>query len=172
MPSVSPVEELTAELDRRARELARVERRFRDIIERHADAIVVVDRRGVIRYANHVAASMFATPADALVGTPFGFPIVVDETTTLDLFANGTPRVVEMRVVESEWEGSPACIASLRDITERAQAEESARHLIREQAARTVAEDAARRLRFLADSTTALSASLDYETTLATLAPV
>jgi signal transduction histidine kinase len=75
-----------------------------------------------------------------------------------------------MRVVESEWEGSPARIASLRDITERKQVEEDARRLIREQTGRAAAEAAAGTLRFLADATTRLSASLDYSTTLNALA--
>jgi signal transduction histidine kinase len=75
-----------------------------------------------------------------------------------------------MRVVESEWEGKPACLASLRDVTDRRRAEHDARELIREHAARAVAEDAARRLRFLLESTTRLAASLDYQTTLSALA--
>jgi signal transduction histidine kinase len=57
-----------------------------------------------------------------------------------------------MRVVESEWEGRAACIASLRDVTERKRAEHDARELIREHAARAAAEEAARRLRALAEA--------------------
>src|SRR5207253_2853845 len=71
---------------------------------------------------------------------------------------------------ESQWEGQDACIASLRDITERKQAEKAARQLASEQAARATAENAARRLRFLADSSAVLASSLDYGTTLAAVA--
>lgn len=150
--------------------LARSEARFRDVIERNADAIVVVGRDGTVRFANPAAESLFGKPRQALIGSPFGFPLVTDETTELDLPRNGQPaRIVEMRVVESEWEGRTAYLASLRDVTERREAEESARHLIREQAARSAAEAAAARLRFLADSGTVLSSSLDYRETLAAL---
>ena len=161
---------LRRELARRARQLAESEARFRDVIERNADAIVVVDDEGVIRFANAMAAESFGRPARELVGTSFGFPLVAGETTELELLANGGMRVAEMRVVSSEWEGEPALIASLRDITERRRAEDSARRLAGERAARVVAEASANRLRFLLESTALLSASLDYATTMSALA--
>jgi PAS domain S-box-containing protein len=170
MHPLGAIEGLTAELERRAGELERSEQRFLDIVEHTADAILVVDDDGIVRFANSVAKSMFADRRDDLVGTHFGFPLVSGETTELDLLSAGPPRSAEMRVVESEWEGSPALIASLRDITERKQVEENARRLIREQTGREAAEAAARTLRFLADATTQLSSSLDYATTLGALA--
>jgi signal transduction histidine kinase len=132
---------LASELAERVEELEQSRFRFRDVIERNADAIVVVDPQGVIRFGNAMAAGLFRTRREDLPGTPFGFPVVLGETTELDLLHDGTPRVVEMRVVESEWEGEPAFIASLRDITERKQAEESARRLIREQEANQAKSD-------------------------------
>ena len=170
MHSLGAIEELTAELQRRSHELERSERRFLDIVEHNADAIIVVDEEGVIRFANPVARSMFAGRREELVGTHFGFPLVSGETTELDLLSGGAPRSAEMRVVESEWDGLPARIASLRDITERKQVEENARQLIREQSGREAAEAQAQTLRFLADATTSLSSSLDYATTMAALA--
>jgi signal transduction histidine kinase len=159
-----------AELEQRTRELEQSKLRFRDVIERNADAILVVDGEGVIRFANAMAAALFRSRREDLPGTPFGFPVVAGETIELDLLHSDHLRVVEMRVVESEWEGETAYIASLRDITERKRAEEGARRLIREQAARTVAETAARRFRFLAEASTLLSLPLDYRETLSTLA--
>jgi signal transduction histidine kinase len=162
--------ELADALADRTRELERSRARFRDVIERNADAIVVVDREGRIRFANQVATELFSSSREELVGTPFGFPLVAGDTTDLDIVHGGVARVVEMRVVDSEWEGEDAYLASLRDITERKRAEAAARRLIREQAARSVAEAAARRFRLLAHSSAVLAASLDYEVTLVTLA--
>ena len=161
---------LEAALAQRVAELEQSRSRFRHVIERNADAILVVDRDGVIRFANTMAAELFRTPRERLPGTPFGFPVVAGETTELDLPHQDGARVVEMRVVESEWEGEAAYIASLRDITERTRSEERARQLIREHAARTVAETAARRFRFRAEASTLLSLPLDYTETLSTLA--
>lgn len=158
------------ELGRQTRLLQRSEARFRDVIERNADALVVVDGAGTIRFANQMASRLFGKPREQLLGSVFGFPVVTDETTEVDLLARGVPQVAEMRVVRSEWEGETAYIASLRDITERKRAEQDARRLIREQAARVAAEESAHRMRFLLESSTVLSASLEYNATLSSLA--
>ena len=163
---------LNATLEQRTQELADSRARFRGIIERNADAILVVGRDGVVRFANPAAIELLDGAHNELVGTQFGFPCVAGETTELDLLSGREPRVVEMRVVESEWEGDAACIASLRDITERKRAEEAARGLIREQVARSQAELSARRFRLLADASTVLASSLDYAATLTALARV
>jgi PAS domain S-box-containing protein len=159
-----------AELEQRTQELVRSQARFRDVIERNADAIVVVDGDGVIRFANAAAAALFGSSREALVGSPFGFPVLAGETTELDLVQDAQRRAVEMRVVESEWEGDPAHIVTLRGITERRRAEEDMHRLVRAQAARVADEAAARRFRFLAEATTLLTSKLDYTETLTTLA--
>ena len=53
------VEIAERELARRTEELAASEARFRDVIERNADAIIVVDRTGVVRFANSMAMRLF-----------------------------------------------------------------------------------------------------------------
>src|SRR5688572_9316534 len=164
------LQSLRRELDKRTGELERSEARFRDVIESNADAIVVVDETGVVRFVNRAAIRLFDMSREQLLGSSFGFPLVTGETTELDLPRNGDPRVAEMRVVESEWEGLTACIASLRDVTERRRAERDARELIREHAARAAAEEAAQRLRFLLESSTVLASSLDYAAILSALA--
>ena len=161
---------LFAELELRTRQLAESEARFRDIIERNADAIIVIDREGVMRFANPQAELLFDRPLANLIGSPFGFPLIAGETTELDLPHNGDARILEMRVVDSHWHGEPASIATLRDVTERKRAELNQRQLVHEQGARSAAEQAARRFRFLADSSAVLSSSLDYQATLSELA--
>jgi signal transduction histidine kinase len=151
-------------------ELRASEARFREVIERNADAIVVVDAQGTVRYANPMAERLFGRDGAELVGTTLGFPLVAGETTELDVVSRGGPRMAEMRVVESMWDGREAYIASLRDITERKQAERDARRLIREQEARKTAEELASRQRFLLEGSASLVATLDYDETLSTLA--
>jgi signal transduction histidine kinase len=58
---------------------------------------------------------------------------------------------------------------SFRDVTARRQAEQQAHELAREQAARAEAENSQRRATLLADASRVLSASFDYQTTLAAL---
>jgi signal transduction histidine kinase len=156
-------------VDRLTAELRGSEARFRAIIEHNADAIVVIGVEGFILFANNAAARLFGHMPEDLLGRPFGFPVVAGETVELDLIRHGTGVVVEMRVVESEWEGQNACIASLRDITERKRAEQDARRLIQEQTARAAAEENASRFRLLAESSAVLISSLDFASTLSAL---
>jgi signal transduction histidine kinase len=94
------------------------EARFRNVIERNADAIVVIGQDGTIRYANAMAGRTFGCEPAELQGTLFGFPIVTGETTHVDIVVDGSPRVAEMRAFESMWDGAPVRLASLRDITD------------------------------------------------------
>ena len=160
-PLEAEVARLNAELAARSRQLSESEARFRDIIERNADCIIVLDHNGVVQFVNQEAVRLFGKPRELLVGSSFGFPVFAGETTELDLPANGSVHTVQMRVVESMWQDAPAYIASLRDVTQRKHAEQSERSLIREQAARSAAETALHSFRFLAESSTRLSLSLD-----------
>ncbi len=136
---------LKQQLERCTRELQASEERFRNVISRSADGILIVDEAGVVRFANPATESLFGRAADELAGVAFGFPVVAGETTEIDIISKGgRAAVAEMRVVETRWEGEMAYLASLRDITERKRAEEEHAELIREQAARQEAEIASR----------------------------
>jgi signal transduction histidine kinase/PAS domain-containing protein len=163
---------LSHELQWRSAELTESEARFRNIVERTADGIVVVNRAGRVRFANPGAERMFARSAADLVDQDFGVAVVSGETTEMDIVrpSETEPVVAELRVSETIWDGSAAQIISLRDITDRKRADERAQRLRLEQAAREQAEKDAERSRILADAGATLDASLNAETTLASLA--
>ena len=119
---------------------------LRAIIESLADGIVIVDRRGVIRFANPAAAHLFVRSPEALVGTPLGSPLTAGETTEMEIVRRGGGDVVyaELRVVDIDWEGETVELVSLRDITDRKYAEERSRQLAHERDARLEAEAASR----------------------------
>ena len=62
---------------------------LRAIIERLPDGIVIVDKAGNIRFANPAAQRLFGRRAPDLLGTQFGFPLVVGETTEIDIVQRG-----------------------------------------------------------------------------------
>lgn len=164
------IKALEARLSEVQHQLDRATARFRDVIERNADAQIVVSPDGIIQFANTAAARLFARPAGVLEGSHFGFPVVGGETTEVELIPGNAIVSAEMRVVATEWEGEHAYLASLRDITQRKRAELEARRLIKVEADYAAARAAARHQAFLLESTTLLTSSLDYRQTLATLA--
>jgi signal transduction histidine kinase len=139
---VTPEPRSTADLER---ELRATRAQLHNLIDRNADAVIVVDRHGLVRFANPAAEELFGRSRHEITGSELGLPFVIGETTEIDILARGEePCVAEMRVVETEWEGEAAVLALLRDITERKRAEVARAELFQEQAARAQAEQALR----------------------------
>jgi len=115
----------------------------RQIVERLADGIVIVSGEGLIRFANPAAERLFGRTTAELVGEEFGFPLSATEATEIEIVRrDGTPVVSELRVVETTWDDEPATLVSLRDVTDRKEAQEKTLQLEREKAARVHAESA------------------------------
>lgn len=117
------------EQERLARQaLQESEKRLRTIIGHEADAVLVVDGGGLIRFANPAAETLFGRSRDALVGTLFAV-LVSDEggAGTEVRRPDGSGSFVELRSIAIEWEGRPAEVVSLPDVTERHRTERELR---------------------------------------------
>jgi PAS domain S-box-containing protein len=104
------------------------EARLRTIIQHDVDAIIIVDRKGIMRFINPAAEILFSRKKEDLEGESFGFPVVPGEKAEIDILRKGGGiAVAEMRTVETEWDKEPAYLVSIRDITERKRMEEELR---------------------------------------------
>jgi signal transduction histidine kinase len=127
----------------RRRERRTEEQRLRTIVERIGDGIVVASLDGTIYFANPAAERLFGRISHDLCGSPLGFPAVVGDSAEIEIIRpSGGTVAAELRVVETDWEGHPARLVTLRDITDRKRAEEKAEQLERERVARVEAEAA------------------------------
>lgn len=95
------------------------EARFRLLINENADAILVVNKAGLIRFANPAAAALFGKSRSELTGTSFEADLHPDTTTMIQIPRAHDVAVAEMRVVETLWSREEVFIATLRDVTEQ-----------------------------------------------------
>lgn len=107
------------------------EQRLRDIIENNADGMLVLGKDTTIKFVNPAAEVLFGRAKQEMLGKPFGYPVTVDKPAEMDILRPETGSLVaEMRIGQTEWENEPAFVVSLRDITERKQAEDKEKRLV------------------------------------------
>jgi len=114
------------ELKRAEEALRKSEESFQAIVNKSPNGIIVVNSDGIVRFVNPTAESLFGRKAEELLGSMFGFPVVADENTELDVILEGERKgIAEMRVAETNWQGESAYLASLFDVTAIKMAEET-----------------------------------------------
>ncbi len=107
---------LLPRLLRQAIERQRTQISMRRLITTNPDGIIVVDFDGLVLFANAMAAEFFKRTPEDLVGDSFGYPVIGGKSADISTLTN---RFAEMRAVEIDWNGLPAFLVSLRDVTER-----------------------------------------------------
>ena len=124
--------------------LRQSEEKYRNLVERAHDGIIIV-QDGIIKFANTRMAELDGSSLDQLVGTPYTYhvhpselPRLVDiyrqsmagemiPTTyeTILLKKDGSPVPAELNAGIITYDGKPADLLIIRDITERKKAEEA-----------------------------------------------
>lgn len=98
---------------------------LRAVVANNSDAILVVDRDGLVRFANPVAEAMLGGSSSTTVGGPFGYAVEPGTTQEVALASDeqGGRRFAELRASDIVWAGEPATVVSMRDISDRRRAE-------------------------------------------------
>ncbi len=105
--------------------LQQSEAKFRTIIENTRDGILILDQAGIIQFANPAAEQLYKAAPGKLVDKPFGNPSLPDKTEVCIPDWAGHHHIMELQLAQCQWEGQPATIVSLRDITARKKVEEA-----------------------------------------------
>ncbi len=99
--------------------LERTQAEFRAVVDNHPDAILVLDERQRVRFANPQAAVMLGSTVHQLLGKPYAVPPRGPTTGDVDITrAEGTRGCAEPRMAPTTWKGQPARLVTLHDITE------------------------------------------------------
>ena len=103
---------------------------FYNIVERSSDGIIIVGENGTVRFANMAAEAYFDRTLEKWIGQEAGFDVGSNKRTEVIIrLEKGETGIGETNVVASEWEGKPASLVIVRDITSRKQAEDEIRRL-------------------------------------------
>ncbi|RKZ33365.1 hypothetical protein DRQ33_04365 [bacterium] len=98
---------------------------FLQIVAHMDDAVVIVDRNGIIHSANPAAEKMFSRPIDDMIGDKFQYTVHSGKPgfrpipyQKVELQRGGNTSFIEMHVRELKFHGDTFFMASCRDITE------------------------------------------------------
>ncbi|MDP7110956.1 MAG: response regulator, partial [Myxococcota bacterium] len=107
-------------LKRYAHALEASEARFRGVIESSSDGVAIVDREGRLRFLNRSAEVMLGRRAADMLDRLFGVPAREDQSMEIDVLRpDSEPAVALRRAVDTRWDGEPASMLTLRDVTGR-----------------------------------------------------
>lgn len=103
------------------------EQRLRTIVEYEANGILVLDQEGRVLFANPAATDMLGMNAEEMMGDLL--PVAGEADQALELIDHdGAPRQAEVSEVATYWDGQPARLVVLHDVTERRHYEVELRH--------------------------------------------
>jgi signal transduction histidine kinase len=105
---------------------------FHSVVDRSSDGVVVIDGEGIVRFANRAARALLDREANGMEGRPAPFPYEGLDPLEIEVAGPTPPRIVELRKTATEWEGLPARLVLLRDITECTRTALERERLIRE----------------------------------------
>ena len=92
---------------------------FANVVESSADGIVLLDLEGRILYGNRASAIILGRQSEQLRGIQLGKPhSITDPFETEILRPSAERRIVDMRASHTDWEGSPAYLVLMRDVTD------------------------------------------------------
>jgi PAS domain S-box-containing protein len=119
---------LQQELEQHSREILSIQANLLKILEKNADAIIVVGGDKRILFTNPAVETLLGLAQKELINQSFKYPLDGGSSAEIEINRpDKTRTIAEMRVVDITWEGKPAYLASLRNITKRKKAEDACR---------------------------------------------
>lgn len=95
------------------------EERFRKLIENDSDGMLVIDKKGIVQFANPASFSILNLQEDEVIHKPFQYPFQANSFNEIEIMTpEGKSRIIDMHITELEWEKKPAYLAAIHDITE------------------------------------------------------
>lgn len=115
----------------RATQAAENESNLRNIITAIEDAVLIVDQRKYVHFVNTAASRLLKREPSDLRGELLPFSLELDGSSEIVLPAGDDESITgEVRATEVQWEGQPAYLVSIRDVSDRKKAADLRQKLI------------------------------------------
>ncbi len=99
------------------------ESRFREIIEKNVNGMIVVDLNNKVRFLNPAAVKLIGKTESEIIGQECDFLKFENNSSEVEIIRkDGSIAVAEIQSVDIEWNGHSSNLISLLDITERKKA--------------------------------------------------
>ncbi len=99
-------------------ELQASEKNLRAVVTQLGDGIAVIDANTMVEFANPALLGLLGKRETDMIGKPFGFPIISNQTTEIELQTiEGDTRILELRVSPMLWHRTEAHLVVARDIS-------------------------------------------------------
>jgi PAS domain S-box-containing protein len=119
---------LQEELDQNLDKISKLHINLLKILDNNADAIIVVSEARQILFTNPAVDNLYGRKPKELLNLPFQYPLDAGKTSEIIIHRPDEKiTTAEMSVVSISWEGKPAYLVSMHDITERKAMEEALR---------------------------------------------
>jgi signal transduction histidine kinase len=103
-------------------------RQFERLVKSIPDAVIVTDRAAAIRFVNDAALELYGKQIDDLVGVPLGCEVREGLVADIEIPRGKERRHCEIRVAACEWNGVPAFLVLVRDMTEQKRLNQQFQH--------------------------------------------
>jgi len=104
--------------------LKKSEEQLNNIIENYSDGMIIIDLKKKIRFFNPAAEKLIGKSQKEISNFFATFSIIPGKISEIELKkGKGKTRTMEMRISKIKWKGEDAFLASLRDISDRKNAE-------------------------------------------------
>jgi signal transduction histidine kinase/ActR/RegA family two-component response regulator len=110
--------------ERFVHDLQRREASQQEVVRRSVEGMLIVDAPGNIVFSNPAGERLLSRPGEPLLGQRFPYPLGDAAPREIQVRDGETPCVAEMTTVAIDWNGASAHLISLRDVTERRQAQQ------------------------------------------------
>jgi len=146
-PLNDPVSSESILLEKLREELRRSEARFRSVVHRLPEGVVILNELGAVLFANPTALRLMAQPPDVFFHE-FNWRLAVGKPMVYETKTSGSDVIFAVTIIETEWDFKQAFLVTLADITQQKNHELGLQQAIDEAEARTAELEI---MRFVAD---------------------